>query len=160
MPLVLLFAAGLASSPPPPPVQAQPAAILRVYVKTDDRGEGSELAARRQSVTDVTESLASKKKTFAIVETEAMADVIVEVVDRAVYVPKIVMGIGPRPGDPSAIAGMAAPVRSPVLRVRAARGRFADVFTNKNKPSESARGWKMAADDVAGQIEKWAKANR
>jgi hypothetical protein len=160
MPLAFLLAAGLASSPAAPVAQAQPAALLRVYVKTDDRGEGSELAARRQSVTDMSESLAAKKKTFTIVETEALADVIVEVVDRALYVPKVVMGIGPRPGDPSSIAGMAQPVRSPVLRVRAARGRFADVFTNKNKPSESPRGWKMAADDVAGQIEKWAKANR
>jgi len=160
--LAFLFAAGSALFAAGTPVQSPPAqaGLLRVYVKTDQTGEGSELTNRRQSVTDMTESLTAKKKTFTVVDTEADADLLVEVLDRALYVPKIIMGIGPRPGDPSSIAGMAQPVRSPVLRVRATRGKFAEVFTNKNKPAESARGWKMAADDLAGQIEKWAKANR
>lgn len=160
--LALLFAAGLAStsSITEPSAQTPQPALLRVYVKTEEAGEGSELANRRQSVTDLMESLVAKKKTFTTVDTEATADLLVEVLDRAVYVPKVVMGIGPRPGDPSSIAGMTQPVRSPVLRVRATRGKFAEIFTNKNKPAESPRGWKMAADDLAGQIEKWAKANR
>ena len=29
------------------------------------------------------------------------------------------------------------------------------ILTNKNKPAESAQGWKSAADDISGQVEKW-----
>jgi len=141
------------------PISAQPprTAILRVYVKTADTGEKSDLASRRESVTDVTEALAAKKKTFTIVDNETDADMVVEVLDRRVYVPRVVMGLSPRPGDPSSIPGMMAPIRSPILRVRVTRSEMATVFTNKNKPPESAHGWRVAADDLAGQIEKWTK---
>lgn len=136
------------------------AKLVRVYVKTDDGGQQAELAARRESVRDMADALAAKKKTFTVVEREADADVLIEVLDRALYVPKVVMGVGPRIGDPSSIPGMAAPVRSPVLRVRVTQGRTANVFTNKNKDADSARGWKSAAADLAGQIEKWLKTSR
>jgi hypothetical protein len=143
----------------PAPVSVHPAQtrILRVYVKTDDTGEKSELAARRQSVADMTAELAAKKKSFSVAETEDAADLVVEVIGRAVYVPKVVMGLSPRPGDPSSIPGMVSPVRSPVLKIRVTRGTLATSFTNKNKPPESLRGWQEAANDLAGQIEKWVK---
>ena len=52
------------------------------------------------------------------------------------------------------------PVRTAVLRVRLTFGEDSVVFTNKNKPAESARGWKSAADDIASQIEKWIADRR
>jgi hypothetical protein len=97
--LGILFAAGLVSATPATPAQSSPA-LLRVYVKTDEGGQRDELAARRESVKDMTEALTAKKKTFTVVEKEADADVVVEVLDRAVNVPKVVMGISPRPGGP------------------------------------------------------------
>jgi hypothetical protein len=33
-------------------------------------------------------------------------------------------------------------------------------ITNKNRPNETASGWKSAADDVAKQIEKWIADRR
>jgi len=146
------------SSPASVPVQPSQTAVARVFVKTDDGGEKSELAARQQSVVDLTDALGAKKKTFTVVESESAADVVVDVLDRGLYVPKVVMGIGPRPGDPSTIPGMVTPVRSPVLRIRVTHGTVATTFTNKNKPPESTRGWQEAAADLTGQIEKWLKA--
>jgi hypothetical protein len=133
--------------------------VARVFVKTDEGGEGSELAGRRQSVTDLSAAFASRKKAFVVVDNEAKADLIVEVVDRSVVTPKVVMGLSPRPGDPSSIAGMNGPVRTAVLRVRVLRQEYTPIFTNKNKPAESAPGWKSAAEDLAGQIEKWMKTH-
>jgi hypothetical protein len=134
-----------------------PTEVVRVFVKTDEGGEGSELAGRRQSVTDLAAAFAVKKKVFVVVADEEKADLIVEVIDRSVVTPKVVMGLSPRPGDPSSIAGMNGPVRTAILRARVVRRDHTPIFTNKNKPAESARGWKSAAEDLAGQIEKWLK---
>jgi hypothetical protein len=156
----VLLAISLIGSTPFSPAQVPQTDLVKVFVTTDDTGETSELAARRQSVTDMSEALAARKKTFKVVDAEASADLVVNVVDRGLFVPKMVIGLSPRPGDPTAIAGMAAPVRSPILRVHVTRGTQAIIFTNKNKPAESARGWKTAADDLAVQIEKWVKLSR
>ncbi|HEX5071261.1 MAG TPA: hypothetical protein VFV78_13680 [Vicinamibacterales bacterium] len=147
----------LTIAPAAVPIYSPQAKTLHFYVKTDEGGERKDLEARRESVSDVTAALAAKKKVLTAAEGEAGADVLIEVIERSVYVPKVVMGLNPRPGDPSSIPGMIAPVRSPVLRVRVTRGPVAIVFTNKNKPPESLRGWQEAASDVAGQIEKWLR---
>ncbi len=133
------------------------AGLVHVFVRTDDGGEGIELAGRKQSVADLSSSFASKKKSFVVVDDERKADLIVEVMDRSVVTPKVVLGITPRPSDPSSIAGMNGPVRAVVLRARVVRQDHTPIFVNKNKPAESPRGWKDAAEDLAGQIEKWVK---
>lgn len=135
-------------------------ALVRIFVQTEESGEGSELAGRRQSVKDLALSIASKKKTLAVVDAALKADLVLEVVDRGVTVPKVVMGYFPRPGDPASIAGMGGPVRIVVLRARLSDGHESPIFSNKNKPSESKGGWQSAADDIAGQIEKWVKERR
>ena len=156
--LLLLLAAAMSSAQTPAQTPAPTAsALVRVFVRTDDTGEPSELAARRQSVQDLASALASKKKSLAVVEDEDQADVTVDVVDRGLLVPKVVIGISPRPGEPT---GMAGPTRTVVLRVRLAFGQEAVGLTNKNKPTELPDGWKRAADDLGGQIEKWIAAHR
>ena len=142
--------------------QQAPAAVLlplpaRVFVHTDGIGDPDELAARRASVKDLTAALAAKRKTTVIAVTEDRADIVVDVLSRALMVPRVVMGLGARPGQPGSSSG---PVRTAVLRVRLTFDDDAVVFTNKNKPTESARGWKSAADDIGDQIEAWIARRR
>ena len=130
--------------------------IVRVFVETSDLGEGDELADRRTSVRDLVAALGAKKKMFAVVDDEAKADVAIEVIQRAYVVPKVVLGIGARPGQ-STIG--ATPVRTAELRVRATvtATTLSVAFKNKNKPADHPRGWRSAADDVADQIAKWVE---
>jgi lauroyl/myristoyl acyltransferase len=139
--------------------QAAPAAVVPVFVHTEDTGESSELAARLASVKDLTAALAAKKKTMAVADTVEQADLFIEVVSRGLVVPKVVIGLGPRPGDPPGARGV---VRTAVLQVQVRQdrdGKGVD-FRNKNKPNDNPRGWKSAADDLADQIEKWIRERR
>jgi hypothetical protein len=154
-PLLLVFV--LQAAPVPAPMPAPDPKLIRVYVQTEVSGEAIDLAGKRQSVKDLTASLAGKKKTLAVVDLASAADVVVEVAERSIVTPKFVMGLQPRSGDPMPVTG---PTRQTVLRVTLTSGAEALGFTNKNKPVESPTGWRMAADDVAGQIEKWAAAHR
>jgi hypothetical protein len=147
----LLASFFLAASVADVPV-TQRSAPARVFVHTEPGGEASELAARQQSVKDLTAALAGKKKVVAIVETQDDAEIVIEVLDRGVTIPRVVIGMGARPGQPP---GHNAPVRTVVLRVELKKGEDAVVFKNKNTPFESPGGWKSAADDLAKQIEKW-----
>jgi hypothetical protein len=150
---------GLGGAPQAPSPTPNPA-LIRVFVQTDDQGESHELSDRRQSVRDLAEALGTKKKTLAVVDAADKADLVLEILDRSVTVPKVVMGLQPRPGDPSSIPGMNAPVRVVTLRAKALLGDFTPVFSNKNKPAESPRGWQSAAEDIGGQIEKWIGERR
>lgn len=162
--IVSIFSLGaaLAIGAPPGQTATLPAdpSLIRVFVHTVDPGESPTLAVLKQSAIDLTGAIASRKKTLALVDAEGKADLILEVLDRSLDVPKVVMGLAPQPGSPTSIAGMTGPVRVAVLRVKMTLGRESPVFTNKNKPAESARGWKSAADDIAAQIEKWAKSHQ
>lgn len=143
-----------AATVPLPASVARAQAIFRIYVETDKSGIPEELAARQDSVKDLKAALASKKKTIAIVESEDEAQIVVEVIDRGLTVPKVVLGLGPRPGQPPGPGG---PVKHAQLRVRVtfkANERVVDL-TNKNKARDDTRGWKSAADDLADQINKF-----
>lgn len=130
---------------------------VRVFVRTDDSGEATELAARKQSVKDLASAVASKKKSLVLVDAEEKGDVVLAVEDRAVTVPKVVFGMGERPGQPPGGGGV---VRVAVLHVTLKWDDGSIAFSNKNKPFESARGWKSAADDIAGQVNQWVSAHR
>lgn len=132
-------------------------ALVRVFVHTDDLGDSRELAERRESVRDLTKAVANKKKTLAAMDVKAGSDVVLEVLERTVFVPKVVIGLSPRPGDPTNMPGMGmnGPVRQVILRVKLTAGGDPLILTNKNKPAESTQGWKSAADDIGGQVEKW-----
>ncbi len=131
--------------------------LVRVFVHTDEDGEATELAARRQSVKDLGSAIASKKKSLALVDAEENADVVLTIDDRAVTVPKIVFGLGARPGQQPGGGGV---VRVVVLHMTLAWSNRSTRFSNKNKPFENPRGWKSAADDIANQVEKWIAAHR
>ena len=139
-----------------PPARAN-AALIRVFVHTDDGGDDKERAARRESVRDLSAALADKKKTIAVVTDEHLADISIEVVDRGITVPRVVFGVGARPGQPP---GGAAPMRAAVLRVALTAAGDPVEFKNKNTVAETGPGWKSAADDLAKQIEKWIAGRR
>jgi hypothetical protein len=156
--LSLLVALAFQAAATPAPAPAPDPRLVRIYVQPEVAGAGIDLEGKRQSVKDLMSSLAGKKKTLAVVAAESDADAVVELAERSVVTPKFVMGLGPRPGESTALA--TPQQRQPVLRVTLRSGQETLGFTNKNKPIESPTGWKMAAGDVAGQIEKWAAAHR
>ena len=150
--LLAFVALGAATATAPPQTPAK--APLRVFVATDELG--GDLAARRTSVTDLAASLATKKKLFVIVESEDKAEVLVDVLDRTVDTPKVVIGLGARPGQPPGPA--AGPARTVRLRASVKYTGETTILTNKNSPLENNRGWKAAADDLAKHIETWITA--
>jgi hypothetical protein len=131
--------------------------LVRVYVHTDDAGDRAELVARRESVTDLSEALADKKNDVALVEDEPQADVVVEVIDRTVTIPKIVIGLGARPGQ---TPGYPAPARATHLRVKLVYRDESMVLSNKTAALESNGGWQGAARDIAKQVDTWIVDHR
>ena len=101
---------------------------------------------------------AKQKKLLVLVDKEELADLTVEVKERVRNLPKVVIGIGARPGQPPAPAGT--PARTVHLKVGLDWNNGDAELTNKNKPLESQRGWSSAAEDVAKQIERWITDHR
>ena len=150
--LLAFVAFGAATVPAPPQTPAK--APLRVFIETDELA--GDLAARRTSVTDLAAALATRKKQFLVVDAEENADVRVEVLDRSLDTPKVVIGIGARPGQ---LPGSpASPARTVRLRASVKYAGETTILTNKNTPFENNRGWKAAADDLAKHIEQWVAA--
>ena len=157
--LIPLIAALAVTAVQSAPATAQPdAKLIRIFVHTDDQGEPNELAARLESVKHLAEAL-GRKKTLAMASDEDRADVVIDVRGRGLVVPKVVIGMAARPGDPPGGAAMARVVQLTVS-VNAQRLDERESFKNKNKPVESQLGWKSAADDIAKQIEKWVTDRR
>jgi hypothetical protein len=161
----LLLTTSLVAGPQTPTATPQlDPKLIRVHVQTDDGGDASELAARRESVKHLLAAVAGKKKAGLVVaDAEEAADVVVEVESRGVTVPKVVIGLSGGMGSPSGRPGApTGPVRVARLDVTIAIARHGDPseITNKNRPNETASGWKSAADDVAKQIEKWIADRR
>ena len=132
---------------------------VRIFVQTDESGVAEELAARKTSAKDLSESLASHKKLFVVVDDEDKSEMQVEVLGRGLTVPKVVFGIGTRPGE-SGIGN--APTKHAELRIRVtvtSSDLTADL-KNKNKANDNPRGWKSAADDLANQLDKWVLEHR
>jgi hypothetical protein len=150
----VLALAAVAASPAWSPAQTPAKAPLRVFVQTDEIG--GDLTARQASVTDLTAVLSTKKKLFLVVDDEEKAEVIVDILDRTVDTPKIVIGIGARPGMPPGSA--VSPARAVRLRASVKYGEQTEILANKNSPLENQRGWKSAAEDLATQIERWVTA--
>jgi hypothetical protein len=146
--LMALTVQGSAAKAPPPPDPS----LIRVYVETSPVGEGAELSGRSASVKDLAEEVARKKKSLASVTDEDLADVVVEVVQRAIDVPRVVIGVGARPGEPP---GGTTPLRTGKLRVALRFGAMQVSLESKNKAYDNPRGWKSAAEDLADQIDKW-----
>ena len=162
--LAFLLSINLVASPQVPAAAPQPdPKLIRVHVQTDDGGDSSELAARRESVKHLLAAIAGKKKDLVVAGTEDEADVVIEVEQRGITVPKIVIGLSGGMGSPNGRPGPATQqVRVVKLGVTIAMARDGDPIqlTNKNKPNETESGWKSAADDVAKQAEKWIADHR
>jgi hypothetical protein len=142
-----------------PQAQPQTQKPVRVFVQTDDTGVAEELAARQTSVKDLSDALASHKKLFVVVDDEDKSEIQIEVLGRGLTVPKVVLGLGPRPGE-SSIGS--APTKTAELRIRVTvtSSDLAAELKNKNKANDNPRGWKSAADDLANQLDKWVLENR
>lgn len=132
--------------------------LIRVFLTTADFGHPDDLADKRESVKHLSDALAKQKKLLVIVDKEELADLTVEVKDRSTDLPKVVVGIGARPGEPPGPPG--APARTVHLRVGLDWKHGDDELMNKNKPLESQRGWASAAEDIAKQIERWITEHR
>ena len=162
---LLLTIALLAGAGQPQVVAAQPdPRIIRVHVTTADGGHPDELAARRASLDQLVASLAGQKKgtSLAVVDEDAKADVVVDVIQRSVTVPKVVFGLGPSRSGGASSPSMNPQTRHAILHVtlHLAAGSDRVEFKNKNRAIESERGWKTAADDIAKQLEKWIADRR
>ena len=154
---------GLTGQAPPAPVQPDPR-LIRVHVLTADGGHADELAARRVSLAHLAVALSGQKKgtVLAVVDDEARADVVVDVIQRSVTVPKVVWGLGPSRSGGASSPSMNPQTRHAVLHVtlQMAAGSDRVEFKNKNRTIESEQGWKSAAGDIAKQIEKWIADRR
>lgn len=154
---------GLAAQSAAVTAQGDPA-IIRVFVHTADVGHADELAARRESLAHLAQAIAAQKKggVLAVVDAESSADVLVEVIERQIKVPKVVFGLGPTRSGGRTQPSMAPPTRHVTLLVTLALASGADPveIRNKNRVVESEAGWKSAAADVAKQIEKWTSDRR
>ena len=157
MPHALLLTVLIALTSQARVARAPDLSLVRVYVHTDDAGDRAELVARRESVTDLSGALADKKKDVAMVEDKQQADVVLEVIDRTVTIPKIVIGLAPRPGQ---TPGSPAPARATHLRVKLVYRDESMVLTNKNARMESNGGWQAAARDIAKQVDTWIVDHR
>ena len=138
------------------------ATLIRVYVDSRPApGDDLGLSERQQSGKDLATAIASKKKLFTIVEDEDKADVVIELKERTATVPKLVIGIGPRPGQ-AGDPGTSAPSREAQLRVAAtlAHAEESIEIKNKNRAFDNPGGWKSAAEDIAKQVEKWVSDRR
>jgi hypothetical protein len=130
--------------------------LIRVYVHTAEGGHEEELAARRASRKDLTTALASKKKLIVIVEDEDTADVSLEILGRSIDVPRVVIGLAGRPGEPPS-PGL---VRLGTLNVSLGSGPVTLTLSNKNRTNDNPGGWKSAAENIADQTEKWVREHR
>jgi hypothetical protein len=141
------------------PSQSQTQKLIRVFVETDDSGVAEELAARKTSVKDLSEALGSRRKLFVVVDDEDKSEIQIEVLGRGLTVPKVVLGLGPRPGE-SSIGS--APAKNAELRIRVTvtSSDLTAELKNKNKANDNPRGWKSAADDLVDQLDKWVLENR
>ncbi len=163
--VALLFSIGLGVSPQAPIATPQlDPKLIRVHVQTDEGGDASELAARRESVKHLQSAIADKKRSGLVVaDDEDAADVVIEVESRGVTVPKVVIGLSGGMGSPNGRPGPAStPVRVVRLDVTIAIAREGEPseLTNKNRANESEPGWKSAAEDVVKQAEKWIADHR
>jgi hypothetical protein len=148
--VLLLFAMGHGQAQTPDP------GLIRIYVHTADGGHEEELAARQASRKDLAAALAGKKKVVVVVDADDTADVSIEILGRAVEVPRVVIGLAGRPGQPSS-PGL---VRLGTLNVSLESGPVTLALSNKNRTNDNPGGWKSAAENIADQTEKWVREHR
>ena len=158
---IALFVLALIGTPSGSHQQTQPPAdpaLIRVFVQAPDHGDPADRKVREESVKDLTAALAPRKKLLAIVTAQDRADVVIDVVERRVSIPRVVVGIGPRPGQPSQPGGNVTRNAELVVELSLEHGDEQAELKNQNKVTEA--GWKSAADDVAKHIEKWISDRR
>ena len=138
---IALQAGGQTPAAPPNP------SLIRVWVDTDS----DDIKELETSIKDLAAALNARKKSLVTVDDEDKADVTVHVVQRKIEVPKVVIGLGPRPGE---TPGMTT-VKTGKLQVQLRFGDMQVSLENKNKTYDTTAGWRSAAEDLCGQIDKW-----
>jgi hypothetical protein len=131
--------------------QPPPAAnLIRLCVLPAART--NEAADLFESAKDLSAAFATRKKDLAVVATPEHADVVVTVTNRTVTIPKIAIGVVPenRPGAPAS-----GPVRMMHVRITLAAGKDEIEINSKESALEPTTTWKLAAEDVVKQVEKW-----
>lgn len=129
------------------PAAAPSPNLIRVWVDSDS----DDIKELETSIKDLGVAVNARKKSLVTVDDEDKADVTVHVVQRKVEVPKVVIGLGPRPGE---TPGMQT-VKTGKLQVQLRFGDMQVSLENKNKTYDTPAGWRSAAEDLAGQIDKW-----
>jgi hypothetical protein len=166
MALAILYSLMLAWTPAGAQSQIQPdASLIRVRVETDEGGVPEELAARRESVTQLVAAIRANKKSGLLIVTRAddPVDIVVEVMDRGITVPKVVIGLS---GGMRSPTGRTPPVAETVkavqlrVTVRLARDGEPVEIKNKNRANDTESGWTSAAKDIAKQVDKWIVEHR
>ena len=147
MPLLILLAVVALQAGAPKPAPPPNPNLIRVWVDTDS----DDIKDLATSIKDVRDAINAKKKSLVAVDDEEKADVTVHVVQRMVEVPKVVIGLGPRPGE---TPGMN-PVKTAKLRAQIRFGAMQVSLESRNKAYDNPKGWKSSAEDVVDQVDKW-----
>ncbi len=132
-------------------VPVVPAAnLIRVCVLPAARTD--EVADLFESAQDVSAAFATRKKDLVVVASPEDADVVVTITDRTVTVPKVAIGVVPpnRPGAPAS-----GRVRIMHVRTTLTAGKDEIEVNSKSSALKRTTTWKLAAEDVAKEVEKW-----
>ena len=144
--MVCLIAIALQTGAAKPAAPPNPS-LIRVWVDS----ESDDIKELETSIKDLAGAINARKKSLVTVDDEDKADVTVHVVQRVVEVPRVVIGLGPRPGE---TPGMT-PVKTGKLKVQLRFGAMQVNLENKSKTYDTPGGWRGAAEDLAEQIDKW-----
>jgi hypothetical protein len=147
----------------------KPASPLKVFCFAAPNESGfvdKSSQSRADSLKDLKESIAKKKDWLEIVEAASQADVTVEVLERQVVpaghtIARISTHTDSK-GRTVTTHTPSRPIHNYTLRTRMRAGSYENEMTGEVS-SESlatyAGQWRSAAGQIAGEIEKWAKAN-
>lgn len=165
--LIAALAAGLLA--PTPGYAQKPASPLKVFCFTAPNESGfvdKASEGRADSLQDLKESIAKKKDWLTLVEAAPLADVTVEVLERKV-VPNgrtaaTVKTHRDSKGKLVTTRTESRAINNYTLRAVMRAGRYQNEMTGMVSSESLATWsgqWRSAAGQIAGEIEKWAKAN-
>lgn len=164
----IVFVVGALASTPAGSAQ-KPASPLKVFCFTSPGEAGfvdKSSQGRADSLKDLKESIAKKKDWLELVEATSQADITVEVLDRKVVpagrTAARVTTQKDRKGKIVTTRTESRPINNYTLRTVMRAGSYENEMTGVVS-SESlgtwAGQWRSASGQIAGEIEKWAKAN-
>jgi hypothetical protein len=166
----VMFFVFLVGAPASTPGYAQqPSSPLKVFCFTPPAEAGfvdKSSQGRADSLKDLKESIAKKKDWLELVEAASQADVTVEVLDRQVVsagrTAARVSTHTDSKGKTVTTRTESRPINNYMLRTVMRAGSYQNEMTgvvSSESAATWAGQWRSAAGQIAGEIEKWAKAN-